>query len=162
MWRTQWDDDWRANFREPERMSYRQLAHHFGTTKGSVINAARRLGLAKDYSKVYSRKRGGRRRDQIWISEPPLRESFQVSPAPQVEPILPIVKPPTPAKRTSPIASVVRGAIPYSPFKTCQWIESNHNHDMCGAKTMPGTSWCAEHRARVFVSRPAKGRTAST
>jgi hypothetical protein len=43
------------------------------------------------------------------------------------------------------------------PARTCQWIESAGC--FCGALSVPGRSWCAEHMRRVFVSR-ATGESA--
>jgi hypothetical protein len=39
-----------------------------------------------------------------------------------------------------------------APFRTCQWIEGEPTRTaaMCGAPSVHGTSWCADHHARVF------------
>lgn len=38
------------------------------------------------------------------------------------------------------------------PFRTCQWIEGEPTREaaMCNKRSVRGTSWCAEHHARVF------------
>ncbi len=40
----------------------------------------------------------------------------------------------------------------------CRWIEgdSRAQHTYCGAATNEGSSYCAEHHARAYISRPLK------
>lgn len=47
---------------------------------------------------------------------------------------------------------------PPPPARGCRWIEGQprlgREWSWCGAETLPGQAWCAEHRARVY--RPSK------
>lgn len=46
------------------------------------------------------------------------------------------------------------GALP--PARTCQWTDSPRAPWVfCGCAAVPGFSWCAEHKARVFERRAA-------
>ena len=40
----------------------------------------------------------------------------------------------------------------------CRWIEGDPcaQHPYCGAATNEGSSYCAEHHARAYISRPLK------
>lgn len=44
---------------------------------------------------------------------------------------------------------------PIPPAKECQWREPDQHHSAspCGAPSAPGYSFCADHKARVYVPR---------
>lgn len=46
----------------------------------------------------------------------------------------------------------------------CRWIEGESTplrHGLfCGKPTLPGQSWCAAHRARVYVQRVRRAQAA--
>lgn len=153
MWRSEFDLEMRDNYNVPGGLSARELAQRFGVTKGQVIRRARTLDLDNPKSGPRRRARGA----NLDVIESRLPEP--ALPTPYV-PILPIVKPPQPAKRTSKVPEF-NPAKPSSPWRTCQWIHDHgtpHSH-MCGAKTIPGRSWCEHHYAIVFV--PARRKDAA-
>jgi hypothetical protein len=41
---------------------------------------------------------------------------------------------------------------------SCRWIDGDPRvqHTYCGAETQQGSSYCAEHHARAYCSRPLK------
>lgn len=154
MWRSEFDMEMRDNYNVPGGLSARQLAERFGVTKGSVIRRARVLELDQPKSGVRRRPARAANRDVIEdrLPEPALPTPYT--------PILPVVLPPKPAKRTS-AAPEFKPVQPSSPWQTCQWIDDHgtpHSH-MCGAKTIPGRSWCPYHYAIVFV--PARRKDAA-
>jgi hypothetical protein len=53
---------------------------------------------------------------------------------------------------------MLAGLSPYpasSPHKTCQWIfnDDPKEPDFCGAPSVPGHSWCADHLDRISSKR---------
>lgn len=143
MWRTEWDSELRDNYNVPGGLSARQLAKALGTTKGSVVGRARFIGLQQSSGKP--RKPNPERR----ACSEALKFPTAVG---TVEPIVPIATPPKPAPAT--IAHDFKPMQPSSPWHTCQWIEATTdlgNAPRCGAKTIPGRSWCPEHAAIVWA-----------
>ncbi len=152
MWQSEWDDIMREHYKQPGKMSASQLGVTLGTTKGSVMNAARRLGLQDAGSRSgYARRTHETRPKVQWAEMPAI---------PQLEPVLPVVMPPVPAV---PVIAAPKLA-PYtpstvSPWRKCQWIDDEQatmESPKCGAACVPGHSWCSEHFDRVFVTRKAK------
>lgn len=65
--------------------------------------------------------------------------------------------------RTPHTASTPPAAPPPRPVAvhTCQWIEGpGKPWTMCGAPAKPGTAWCPEHYARVYVRRHSMAEAA--
>lgn len=71
---------------------------------------------------------------------------------------------PLPPKRRRPelpssVGPLTRGWERGGAVAGCQWIEGEAVGGVkCGAAVLPGTAWCAAHRARVYqpVERPAQ------
>lgn len=148
MWRSEWDIELRDNYNVPGGMSARQFAVSKGITKGMVSRRARDLGL--QHSTGESRHPTPKAKVCREVLEMPTAVGT-------VEPVAPISLPPRPAKAT--IRHTFAMPPPSSPWTTCQWIDdavgSMYSHK-CGAKTVPGRSWCPEHAARVFYT-PRRG-----
>lgn len=149
MWHDEWDDQLRSNWKVPGALSTRQLAEKLGTTKGTVIRRARKIGLASD---------DVRRRP---ASVPSLFRVRADSLVPgEIAPVLPSVKPVTPAKRQQVLKFSPPG--PTSYHRECQWMDGNGaDAPRCCQRTIVGFSWCQEHMDRVFVRREQKQRSAA-
>lgn len=131
-----------------------------GVSKNSVVGKAHRLKLPARPSPIRPAKaKPLQRRTQavglpVPHAEPPERP---LAPAPEKN----IGHAPVPTRRR--IASLPQKPGP-SPFRTCQWIAKEHgpftDADKCGAGTVAGSSYCAEHRARSITGVLAKERSA--
>lgn len=147
MWRNEWDSVLQENYGRNTGITGRALAERFGVSFGMLQRRAKKLGLTQS-NEVERPQRANKLRN---APLPPAKIQDGPRLYTGVVPVLPFNDPPKPAKRTLPPPPPTPG--PYSPFKTCQWIngEVGDDHTMCGAKTVPGYSWCAEHKARCLV-----------
>lgn len=150
MWRSEWDSVLEENYGKDTGVSGRELAERFGVSHGAILHRARKLGLTRSTGI----KRPQRAKKLANAPLPPAKIMDGPRLYTGVVPVLPFNDPPRPAKRNLKPAPPTPG--PYSPFKTCQWIDGDvgHDHTMCGAKTVPGYSWCADHKARCLVRVP--------
>lgn len=131
-----------------------------GLSKNSVVAKAHRLGLPSRPSPIKpARLKPLQRRIQavelpVPHAEPPERP---ISPLPVAN----VGRAPAPTRRR--LASLPQRLGP-SPFRTCQWIAKEDgpftDADKCGAGTVPGSSYCPEHRARSVTGVLAKERAA--
>lgn len=124
-----------------------QISNMLGVTRNAVIGKAHRLDLTKRPSPI---KYGIDTREFDNLPEPrrhrakprrlaprPHRESDSRASLPKLAPV------PWLAKRVLAIG-------------TCCWTDCNHAPWVfCGAASVNGSSWCADHHARVFQPRAA-------
>ena len=143
--------------------STQKIADAMGRSKNAVVGKAHRLGLLgraspiiRDGNVVRARisgsapasngARGARNRrvpslGQLEGAAPPrhgLTQRIYPKPAPK------------PLPKFKPSSAAPRAARPGE--RRCQWLENDGRPwCQCTAAAEPGTSWCAEHAARVFV-----------
>ncbi len=137
---------------ERPQLSASEIARQLGgdLTKSAVCGKAHRLGLPGRESPIRpARPKPLQRRTKavelpVPNTEPPERP---LSPPP----VRTAGREPAPTRRR--IAALPQRLGP-SPFRTCQWIAKDDgpfsDADKCGAGTVTGSSYCAEHRARSY------------
>ena len=139
-----------------------QIAVAMGINKNQVIGKVHRLNLPKRANPVKNaapakpkpvRGKVTLPPGKAWVSQertpfyaarvmPPLDEPF-----PRIDPIR------SETRRAYKLPVPV-GSLP--PSRTCQWPTSaGRPWTFCGCAVVPGFSWCAEHKARVFVREAA-------
>lgn len=113
-----------------------------GVSKNAVVGKAHRMRLASRPSPIRQERRAPSRR-RIPILTKPLDKSIPV-PAPIAEP----APPPRPA-----VTKDLKGA-------KCLWPYGDprdSDFHFCGSGAIEGKPYCAEHCARAYIVRPARG-----
>lgn len=125
-------------------LSARLIGIELGITRNAVLGKAHRIGLdprqspiknAKPYGEGQGRARDRKRLEkaQILGRQDESERDYQ-----------------------RPLPKLSR-----NPGDKCQWIEGEPRHrNFCNSRTVEGTSWCPEHRAKVFL--PAKAGMGGT
>lgn len=152
-----------------EGESYGAIAGVIGRTRNACIGVGRRLGIDALVScaaahGAKSPARPPRARRAAPSSPTPLRKAAE-TPA-----RLPVDATPTLAScGEHPIEPIVRlarepvarpdGRVPIGEARhgQCRWVDDPDDGLCCGARVVPGKSWCSIHYARVFW-RPSAGR----
>lgn len=70
-------------------------------------------------------------------------------------PTLPLPTPPPPAQERLPVVKRQNLPPPAPADRRCQWIfgePTGGDDNKCPDQAEPGTNWCPEHRARVYVT----------
>lgn len=134
-------------------MPVRQIGAELGCNASQVIGKAHRLDLPRRQNPV---KRTYEKRPAV----PPKNNSapYTVGVAEVVDArvleVVPIATERFARVRIADRLPVPVGALP--PSRTCQWTDSARwPWVFCGCATVPGYSWCAGHKARVFERRAA-------
>jgi GcrA cell cycle regulator len=128
-------------------MSAREIAQEIGgkCTRNSVIGKAHRLDLPARPSPIkatggkYSRAHRRKREDASAL----LRLN---QPAPEMP-------------DHGRVDSIRSYQADTGPVMSCQWIEREPGTPMCGKRSHPGKSYCAEHHERAYM-RPKKDKAA--
>lgn len=135
-------------------LSGREIAEFFGNglSRSAVIGKAHRMklpGRDGESLRLTSRRKArneARGRRQAAVNNQTARQSPKVAP--------------WPAKRLAPLPMPQEG--PKSPSavtldaldanrEMCRWVYQEGGATLfCGCKTVPGTSWCPSHHAKVF------------
>lgn len=116
-----------------EKLTGTQIGQRLGRTKNGVLGKAKRLGLPPRPSPLPPAKA------EPVAGKPERRKAAQ--------------------GEGGSVGPLTRGWEKGGRVTGCQWIEGPAvGGARCGAGVLPGTAWCAEHRARVYlpVEKPAQ------
>lgn len=133
----------------PTGLSYREIGERLGRTKSSTLAKAKRLGLAGLAPKKEAWNKGLGR--NIWKP----KKSVKPRPAP----ILPQIDESYQCVAIDHPADAQNIPFAEMSYGRCWFPEGETPAEMtfCGAKTPPGSSWCAYHRRIVYIPyQPAK------
>lgn len=159
-----WTEEKKTKLREliTKGHTYSEVAFRFGdgTTRSAVAGQALRMGIKSANpwgSRPKVEKATPAKRPIVQRpSMPVVRAAAPVAAEPACSPVAPpIAVPPAPPKPRERVTFLEAG------FGQCRWImrmdpKRSGGALICGHPTLPGSSWCAEHRALCFTSAPKK------
>lgn len=154
-----WNERVVANLRAlwAEGMPVRQIGVELGCNASQVIGKAHRLDLPRRQNPVKRVYEKGATRKAAKAPKPPKRMPQLVA-APLVKYLEMPDMTDAPVHWRARFGKDERLPVPNStsPHRTCQWpISGGRPWVFCGCAAVPGFSWCAEHKARVFERRAA-------
>ena len=149
------------------------IAQKLGRSKNSIVARAHRLQLTPRPSPIGPNAKVIR---QAFLDAAGLADPVPPKPKPEVHrsatkavdgpPSVPPAPTPLPSPPASPPTDQVPEQLPpavrpnltppaaFPVFRTCQWFSmSERPWVACGGLCAPGTAWCPDHFARVYVTR---------